>query len=162
MVAEGNRNFTTQLKNYIPALKDSLRSKLSAVWKSVATDVEPAEVQNKLLVLFGELNIPLEVTYDGEEFSYDDGYGSDRLTGSHAEDCIRLANSHLNKILRNFKDKLHSRIEEIRDLCGSSNFVRRLFEGYTRQLQERKLALEEPQVALENYRRLKTELEGIV
>ncbi len=162
LVAEGNRNFTTQLKNYIPALKDSLRSKLSAVWKSVAPDVDPAEVQNKLLVLFGELNIPLEVTYDGEEFSYDDGYGSDRLTGSHAEDCIRLANSHLNKILRNFKDKLHSRIEEIRDLCGSSNFVRRLFEGYTRQLQERKLALEEPQVALENYRRLKTELEGIV
>lgn len=161
LVDEGNRKFSSQLKDYIPPLKQSMVAKLSKVWGEVTPDLDQQEVRKKILVLFGELNIPLTIEYDGEEFGFTSSYGSDRLAGSEAEECIRLANSHLKKVMRNFKGQLHLKVEEIRDLCGSSSFVERLFEGYTRQLQEQRKKLEEPKVALENYQRIKKELEEI-
>ena len=127
------------------------------------------ELHNKADAVMREMNFQYDLKYEVDSETQENTklysflYGSSfRLEGDEAEECLSLADSFVSELNRSFQDILNDAVSDVKSKCKNCNFAEQVLDGYLKQLQKKKEDIEKPKLALENFKRMKKEVEQIV
>lgn len=87
---------------------------------------------------------------------------SSRLEGDEADEYLSLAKRAVSELNRSFQAILNDAVSDVKSKCEKCNFAEQVLDGYLKQLQKKKEDIEKPKLALENFKRMKKEVEQIV
>lgn len=169
-------SFDDYISDYNSALPHFLNSEIYRLTKKVLTAVQKiwvdgnpssddslVELRNKIRRTLSEMNFKYDLEYTGAGFNYDSGYysNSSKLEGSSAEECISQANAFVSELNRNFRGILNNALDDVLEKCKNANFSKKVLDSYIKQLEKSKADLETPKLAIENFKRMKKEVEAI-
>jgi hypothetical protein len=105
------------------------------------------------------MHFEYDLEYKGEGFTFN--ASSSKLKAFKAEDCLNHARDCISNLNRAFKSILNAAIDDILYKCKNCDFAKEVLEGYVKKLEKSKADLEKPKLALENFKRMKDDLEKI-
>lgn len=134
------------------------------------------EVRSKVRSVMASMNFDYDLEYKGSGFEYDSSsvgfsfFGGtsgeqasspSKLEGDAAEDCLSKAKSFVSQLNREFKSILTKASEDVLEKCKHCDFEKQVLDGYIKKFEKAKSDLEKPKLALENFKKMKEELEKI-
>lgn len=162
-IEEYNDNLPHFLNTEIYRLTKKVLQTVQKTWSEYSTSGsdELIELRNKVRSTLAAMNFEYDLEYKGSSFQYNSYFHSSQLSGSDAEECISRAKEFVNQLDREFKSILHGAIEDIFNKCKKCDFAKNVLDGYLKKLEKSKADIEQPKLALENFKRMKNELEKI-
>ena len=149
------------LETEIHRLTKKVINNVIKVWTS--NNTAPADsttsLRNRVRSIMSEMNREYDLEYTGAQFSYD-SYSSN-LEGSSADECISQANGFVSELNRTFRAKLKAAMDDVYARCKSYPFSKNVLDAYIKRLEKAKSDIEKPKLALENFRRMRKEVEAI-
>lgn len=133
------------------------------------------EVCSKVRSVMASMNFDYDLEYKGTGFEYG-SYSSFSIFGrmsseqssapskvedSAAEECLSAARDFVSQLNREFKSILNGAIEDVLQKCKHCDFEKQVLDGYIKKLEKAKSDIEKPKLALENFKKMKEELEKI-
>jgi len=157
--------FNDQVCNLVSQVMESVQK----VWSECADFSNDPETcfQNRIIagirsVIGCEYDLECKLTpftySNSQEWQNDIG---SELKGNDADDCINKSRNFINGLKLGFEKKLHDAIEDVYNKCKSCSIAETVLRPYLRQLEDKKKAMEAPEPALENLRRMEEEVEAI-
>lgn len=167
-----NDNLPHFLETEIYRLTKKVMQKVQQTWSEYSTEGSDSlvELRNKVRSTIASLNFTYDLEYKGTGFEFSTGssFGlwggsssSSKLENSQAEECLSQAKEFVNKLNREFKSILRSAIDDVLDKCSKCDFAKEVLDGYVKKLEKQKADLEQPKLALENFKRMRADLEKI-
>ena len=156
-----NDNLPHFLNTEIYRLTKKVMQKVQQTWTEYSTSGADSlvELRNKVRSTISAMHFEYDLEYKGEGFTFN--ASSSKLTDSEAEDCLAQAKDCINNLNREFKFILTSAIDDVLYKCKNCDFAKEVLEGYVKKLEKSKADLEKPKLALENFKRMKDDLEKI-
>lgn len=156
-----NDNLPHFLNTEIYRLTKKVMQKVQQTWTEYSTSGADSlvELRNKVRSTISAMDFEYDLEYKGEGFTFN--ASSSKLTDSEAEDCLAQAKDCINNLNREFKFILTSAIDDVLYKCKNCDFAKEVLEGYEKKLEKSKADLEKPKLALENFKRMKDDLEKI-
>ena len=135
--------------------------KVQQTWTEYSTSGAESlvELRNKVRSTISAMQFEYDLEYKGEGFTFN--AASNKLENSEAEDCLAQAKDYITNLNREFKSILNSAIDDVLYKCKNCDFAKEVLEGYVKKLEKSKADLEKPKLALENFKRMKDDLEKI-
>lgn len=156
-----NDNLPHFLNTEIYRLTKKVLQSVQKVWTEYSTSGsdELVELRNKVRSTMASMNFEYDLEYNGPEFEYSSS--SSKLEDSAAEECLSKAKDFVNQLDRKFRSILHDAIDDIYNKCTKCDFAKNVLDGYVKKLEKAKADLEQPKLALENFKQMRAELEKI-
>lgn len=156
-----NDNLPHFLNTEIYRLTKKIMQKVQQTWTEYSTSGAESlvELRNKVRSTISAMQFEYDLEYKGEGFTFN--ATSSKLENSEAEDCLAQAKDYINNLNREFKSILNSAIDDVLYKCKNCDFAKEVLEGYVKKLEKSKADLEKPKLALENFKRMKDDLEKI-
>lgn len=153
------------LETEIYRLTKKVVNNVQKVWteKDVAASDSTTALRNRVRLIMTELTSKAyDLEYTGGGFSFSGGYSSSsHLEGSSADECISQANDFVSNLNRTFKGKLKTAIDDVLKSCKNYAFSKNVLDSYQQRLEKMKADIEKPKLAIENFRRMRKEVEAI-
>ena len=159
-----NNNLPHFLEVEIYRLTKKVMQKVQSVWSEYSTSGSDSlvELRNKVRAVMNSMSFKYDLEYHGTGFVYNSKYSSNnKIEDEEAEECLSEARKFISSLNREFKNILYSAIDDILDKCKNYDFAKDVMDGYLKKLEKSKADLEQPKLALENFKRMKEELEKI-
>lgn len=155
-----NNNLPHFLEVEIYRLTKKVMQKVQSIWSEYSTSGSDSlvELRNKVRAVMNSMSFKYDLEYHGVGISFK-YFG--KIEGAEAEECLSEAKKFISSLYREFKNMLYSAIDDILDKCKNYDFAKDVMDGYLKKLEKSKADLEQPKLALENFRRMKEELEKI-
>lgn len=156
-----NDNLPHFLNTEIYRLTKKVIQKVQQTWTEYSTSGAESlvELKNKVRSTISSMHFEYDLEYKGEGFTFN--ASSSKLEDFEAEDCLAYARDCVNNLNRAFKSILNAAIDDILYKCKNCDFAKEVLEGYVKKLEKSKADLEKPKLALENFKRMKDDLEKI-
>lgn len=156
-----NDNLPHFLNSEIYRLTKKIMQKVQQTWTEYSTSGAESlvELRNKVRSTISAMQLEYDLEYKGEGFTFN--ATSSKLENSEAEDCLAQAKDYINNLNREFKSILNSAIDDVLYKCKNCDFAKEVLEGYVKKLEKSKADLEKPKLALENFKRMRDDLEKI-
>lgn len=158
-----NDNMPHFLNTEIYRLTKKVMQKVQQTWTEYSTFGADSlvELRNKVRSTISAMHFEYDLEYKGKGFTFNASSTSRKLTDSEAEDCLAQAKDCINNLDREYKSILNSAINDVLYKCKNCDFAKEVLEGYVKKLEKSKADLEKPKLALENFKRMKDDLEKI-
>lgn len=156
-----NDNLPHFLNHEIRRLTKKVMQKVQQTWTEYSTSGAESlgELKNKVRSTISSMHFEYDLEYKDECFTFN--ASSSKLKGFKAEDCLNHARDCISNLNRAFKSILNAAIDDILYKCKNCDFAKEVLEGYVKRLEKSKADLEKPKLALENFKRMKDDLEKI-
>lgn len=156
-----NDNLPHFLETEIYRLTKKVMQKVQQTWTEYSTEGSDSlvELRNKVRTTIASMNFNYDLEYKGSGFEF--SASSSSIEGSEAEECLAKAREFISSLNREFKSILYSAIDDVLRKCKACDFAKEVLDGYVKKLEKAKADLEQPKLALENFKRMKAELEKI-
>lgn len=162
-IAEYNLNLPSCLETHIYRLTNKVSSAVHG--KLFDKGVEASsEFRDKARAVMREMNFQYDLEYcaKGSVVERCLSEYSSRLEGYEADEYLSLAKRAVGELNRSFQAILNDAVSDVKSKCEKCNFAEQVLDGYLKQLQKKKEDIEKPKLALENFKRMKKEVEQIV
>lgn len=171
-----NDNLPHFLQTEIYRLTKKVMQAVQKTWSENSTEGSDSlvELRNKVRSVIASLNFEYDLEYKGAGLETDSeqpraglfGFmrsssSSGIVEGSEAEEWLSKARDCISSLNREFKKILHSAIDDVYEKCKACDFAKEVMDGYLKKLEKDKADLEKPKLALENFRRMREEVEKI-
>lgn len=172
-----NDNMPHFLNTEIYRLTKKVMQSVQKTWTEYSNSGSDSliELKNKVRSVMSSMNFDYDLEYKGSGFEYgsyssfsifgrmssEQSSAPSKVEGSAAEECLSSARDFVNKLNREFKSILNEAIEDVLNKCKSCDFSKMVLDGHIKKLEKAKNDLEKPKLALENFKKMKEELEKI-
>lgn len=114
-------------------------------------------LRNRVRSIMQQMCKDYDLEYKGKSFSG----GTGILEGYRADEFVSEANSFIGELSSTFRKKLKAAIDDVLSNCKKYEFSKNVLEVYKSSLEKKKKDLEFPKLAIENFKRMKKEIEKI-
>ena len=161
-----NNSIPHYINTQIRVLIKNVQQAVNKLWIETFPNTTDSsyEIRHKTRTVMMNLGLDYDLEYKNQDsisslFSLP--MNSSFLKGSLAEEFLAKANSFIRDLNSQLKNNLKDCIEDIEDKCNRCDFPKLVLDSYLQQLQKKKEEIEKPKLALENLRRIKSEIESI-
>ncbi len=148
-------------KKVVSSLQKVWTDQLDKVSVNLIDDDDINKIRNKARSLMLNFEFDFDLEFKEDEAAFKNKYSANRLTDSEAEDCLAEGKEAVNKLNRQFRKMLTDALDTVYRRCKESSFSKQILDSYLKELEKTKKDLEQPKLALENFKRMKSEVGNI-